>query len=87
MPKQTTDRLVGYGLQILHGDQPVADAKDGQPIFDAKGDPQTVEMWTVLLTDHTSGHTVVVPLDRGGRDAVVAGLSSGIVVANGMPSV
>ena len=50
MPRQTTDRLVGYGLQIIHGDQPVADPADGQPIFDARGNQFVCEFGNSRIT-------------------------------------
>ncbi len=85
MPRQTQERLEGYAVQVVHHDQPAT--KDGQPVHDRHGNPQTVEMWTIVLTDPVSAHTVAIPLDKGGRDAVLQGLTSGLVIANGIPSV
>lgn len=81
MPRVTTDRLLGYGFACQHRTEPVME--NGQVLHDGRGDVRVADIWDLVFADPTTGHTLIFPLSRDARDALVQSLTGGILVANG----
>jgi hypothetical protein len=77
--KRTTDELLEYGLRVDVGAQQIV--HNGQPVFNGDGSPKTVKVWTCTFVSKDGLHIVKIPLTEEGREALIAALHSGVIIA------
>lgn len=81
MPFAGQNILANYRFGVGTQQVPDVDPKDGQPRFDANGDPKMREETLLVFADPTSDHEVHVPLTDEARRELARQLNGGIVVA------
>ena len=81
--RKTTDELEGYAFNVVRGERPVVDPKDGQVVRDRDGQPRIEEATLIVFVDPQTAHTVIVPLSEVARLELIRQLTGGVVVANG----
>lgn len=72
-----SERLVGYGFQVVKERLPVADER-GNVVYDGVGEVKMADFTTLVLM--AGDHSVAIPFDEDGRKLLVQGLT-GVVVS------
>jgi hypothetical protein len=82
VPRVISEELVGCGLAVQWEEVPDVDPTDGQPRHAADGTPKTTRRAVIIIVDENPlyRHITRIPLHEQGRQAVIEGLTGGIVI-------